>query len=81
MKMLGRPRSLDPGFHTAVVLPRSLHEKLVEAAKENRTTLSSEIRERLMRSFVVPTQAIDEITTLATALEQAAARLRGGIEP
>lgn len=48
---MGRPLSEKPMVHTAVLLPRSLLERLKGDAEASKGGLSTEIRQRLQMSF------------------------------
>jgi hypothetical protein len=49
----GRPRLENPMVHTAVVLPLALLEQLRKDAVASHKGLSTEIRERLMQTYVL----------------------------
>jgi hypothetical protein len=53
MKKKGRPLSVDPMIHTAVVLPAELIKRLKADAKKSGRGMSAEIRDRLRVTYLM----------------------------
>lgn len=76
----GRPRSENPMVHTAVVLPRGLLERLKRDADVSDRGLSTEIRQRLQRTYDLEGLPRDpETSDLVESIKSLANNLAGDL--